>query len=118
MKGKKITLIEKLPDLGLDIEPITRKLLLRRILEKEPVIHTSTEIVNIDRGKALIRDKSGNESLLGFDAIVLAVGYTPNNDLTRFNGISELEIHAVGDCSTPRGIFEAIHEGNRVGRLI
>jgi len=118
VKGKKITLIEKLPDLGLDIEPITRKLLLRRILEKEPIIHTSAEIVKIDGGKALICDKSGNESLLDFDAVVLAVGYSPNDDLRRSDRLLELETYAIGDCSTPRGIFEAIHEGNRVGRLI
>ena len=117
-KGKKVTLVEKLPDLGLDLEPITRKVLLRRISERDPVIHTSTEIVNIGAGNALLRDRTGNESFSRFDVIVLAVGYTAADDLVQAGGFPELETHTIGDCSTPRGIFEAIHEGNRVGRLI
>ena len=117
-KGKKVTLVENLPDLGLDLEPITRKVLLRRISEKNPVVHTSTEILKIEAGNALLRDRTGNESFSRFDAIVLAVGYTAADDLVQAGGFPELETHTIGDCSAPRGIFEAIHEGNRVGRLI
>lgn len=114
-KGKRVTLIEKLPDLGLDLEPITRKVLLRRISEKNPVVHTSTEIVNIEAGRALLRHHNGTESSEGFEAIVLAVGYSAADDPVLAGGFPGLEIHAIGDCQTPRGIFEAIHEGNRAG---
>ncbi len=117
-KGKKVTLIEKLEDLGLDLEPITRKVLLRRILEKGPGVHTATEIVRIEPGNALLQGRNGKETVLRFDAIVLAVGYTANDALIKSSDCSELETHAIGDCLAPRGIFEAIHEGNRVGRLI
>ncbi len=118
LKGKRVTLIEQLPDIGLDLEPTTRKLLLRRILEKDPVIHRSTQIVEIEGDKAFLRDARGNESSSSFDAIVLAVGFSPNDDLMEKMGFPEIETHSIGDCLTPRGILEAIHEGDWVARTI
>lgn len=117
-KGKEIAIVEILPDLGLDLEPITRKLLLKRLLEKKPGIHTSTEISKIEKGKALFQPQTGGEGFLHFDAIVLAVGFSPNDDLLQSAQPLALETYSIGDCLTPRGIFEAIHAGNRIGRLI
>jgi 2,4-dienoyl-CoA reductase-like NADH-dependent reductase (Old Yellow Enzyme family)/thioredoxin reductase len=117
VNGKKVTLIEVLPDLGLDMEPGTRKLLLRRLQENKLSIRTSTELFQIDGQRAFFRDKKGAEGSVNFDAIVLAVGYTSDNDLMKSMGTS-LETHSIGDCCTPKGIYEAIHEGYRVGQLI
>ena len=117
-KGKKITIIEMLSDLGMDMEPKTRKLLLGRIMERKPMIRTSTEIVRIEKGKVCLRDRKGVEDSSHFDAIVLSVGFSPNDDLIRSMTLPELEIHCIGDCVMPRGIFEATREGYEVGRLI
>jgi 2,4-dienoyl-CoA reductase-like NADH-dependent reductase (Old Yellow Enzyme family)/thioredoxin reductase len=117
-KGKKISIVEKLPDLGVDLEPLTRKLLLRRILERKPVIRTSTEIVRIEEGTALLRHEAGEERSVAFDALVFAMGFSPDHDLLNSIGpLSSADIHLIGDCLMPRGIFEAIHEGSRVARL-
>ena len=117
-KGKEIAIVEMLPDLGLDLEPITRKLLLRRLLDGKPVIHTSTEILKIEGGGALLQHQNGEERSLRFDAIVLAVGFYPSDDLSQSIQPLALETYSIGDCLMSRGIFEAIHEGNRIGRLI
>jgi 2,4-dienoyl-CoA reductase-like NADH-dependent reductase (Old Yellow Enzyme family)/thioredoxin reductase len=118
-KGKKINLFEILPELGMDMEPfVTRKLLLRRLMEEEPTIHTSTEVYRVDGRKVFFRDQKGGEGSSNFDAIVLAVGFSPNDGLVKCAERLGLETYRVGDCITPRGIFEAIHEGSMVGRSI
>jgi 2,4-dienoyl-CoA reductase-like NADH-dependent reductase (Old Yellow Enzyme family)/thioredoxin reductase len=118
MKGKKITLVEKLPELGLDVEPRTRKLLLKRLLEFRPAIHTSTEVVRVEGGRAILRDLKGQESEASFAAFVFAAGFAADDSLLDSLKSAALEIQCIGDCSAPRGILEAIHEGNRAGRLI
>jgi pyruvate/2-oxoglutarate dehydrogenase complex dihydrolipoamide dehydrogenase (E3) component len=118
-KGKKVILFEILQELGMDMEPyVTRKLLLRRIFEKKLEIHTSTEIYQIEGGKALYRDQEGREGFSHFEAIVLAVGFSPDDGLMKSIEPLGLETYRIGDCITPRGIFEAIHEGSMVGRII
>lgn len=117
-RGKEIAIVEILPDLGLDLEPITRKLLLKRLLEKKPVIHTSTQISKIEKGTAFFQHQNGEERSLRFDAIVLAVGFSQSNDLLQSIQSLASEIYSIGDCLMPRGIYEAIHEGNSIGRLI
>jgi pyruvate/2-oxoglutarate dehydrogenase complex dihydrolipoamide dehydrogenase (E3) component len=118
-KGKKVVIFEILQELGMDMEPyVTRKLLLRRIFEKKLEIHTSTEIYQIEGGKALYRDQEGREGFSHFEAIVLAVGFSPDDGLMKSIEPLGLETYRIGDCITPRGIFEAIHEGSMVGRII
>jgi pyruvate/2-oxoglutarate dehydrogenase complex dihydrolipoamide dehydrogenase (E3) component len=118
MKGKEITLVEKLPELGLDVEPRTRKLLLKRLLEFRPAIHTSTEVVRVEGGRAILRGLKGQESEASFAALVFAAGFAADDSLLDSLKSAALEIQCIGDCSAPRGILEAIHEGNRAGRLI
>ena len=118
MKGKEVTLVEKLPELGWDVESRTRKLLLKRLLELRPAIHTSTEVVRVEGGRAFLRDLKGQESEASFAAIVFAAGFAADDSLLKFMNSVDLEFHCIGDASAPRGIVEAIHDGNRAGRLI
>lgn len=118
MRGKEVILVEKLPELGADMEPITRKLLLKRLLEMRPVIHTSTEVVMAEGSQAILRDIKGQESQVSFDALVFAARFAADDSLLNSLKSVDLEIHCIGDCSAPRGILEAIHEGNRAGRLV
>jgi 2,4-dienoyl-CoA reductase-like NADH-dependent reductase (Old Yellow Enzyme family)/thioredoxin reductase len=118
MRGKEVLLIEKLPELAWDVESRTRKLLLKRLLELRPTIHTSTEVVRVEGGRALLRDPKGRESEASFAAIVYAAGFAADDSLLQSLDSVALEIHCIGDASSPRGILDAIHEGHRVGRLI
>lgn len=117
-RGKKITLLEKLENIGFGIDPRTLKLMLQRISKKETTIHTSTEVLKIDQDKIFFKDKKGNEQVVHFEAIVLAVGYSPDDHLMRSVKDLTLETYSIGDCVLPRGIPEAIQEGNTIGRLI
>jgi pyruvate/2-oxoglutarate dehydrogenase complex dihydrolipoamide dehydrogenase (E3) component len=118
MRGKEIILVEKLPQLAWDVEPRTRNLLLKRLLELRTTIRTSTEVVRVESGRALLRDLKGQESEEDFAALVFAAGFSAEVSLWRSLNSGELEIHCIGDAFAPRGITEAIHEGNRAGRLI
>lgn len=117
-RGKRITLIEKLENIGFGVDPRTLKLMLQRISKKGMAIHTNTEVLNIDQDKIFFKDKKGNEQVASFEAIVLAVGFLPDDHLMRSVQDLTLETYSIGDCVLPRGISEAIQEGNTIGRLI
>jgi len=50
--------------------------------------------------------------------IVTALPLRPNAELTRAMTGKALEVYAVGDCSEPRFIMDAIGDGYRIARAI
>lgn len=113
-KGKRVTVVELLEDVAIDMEPRVRTLLLDRLREYAVKIMTNTKPVEILKGEIAVVNK-GAKLTLKTDNIVLATGMMPNDELVKVlknsDISSSLEIHVIGDCKEPRGIFEAIHEG-------
>jgi hypothetical protein len=52
--------------------------------------------------------------------VVLAAGLRPNRELVDAlsEELPELEVTEAGDCVRPRKIFDAIHEGHLVAKLL
>ena len=69
-------------------------------------------------GGSVLRDVKGQEIEASFAAIVFAAGFAADDSLLKSMNSVDLQFHCIGDASAPRGILEAIHEGNRVGRLV
>ena len=118
MRGKEIVIVEKLTDLGLDLEPTTRKLLLGRLMKMKPAVYTGSEVIRVEGGRAILETTKGERSQIDFDALVYAVGFTADVPFPSSALPDSLEIYRIGDCASPRGILEAIHEGHRAGLLI
>jgi len=118
-KGKRVTIVEMLEEAGLDMESITRRLVLKRLAEKNVKILTSRVIYEItDKGISVIDKKRNKMQVIKGENIVLAFGAKPNNELVRKLKGSVKELYLVGDCLKPRRISEAIHEGFDVARQI
>jgi 2,4-dienoyl-CoA reductase-like NADH-dependent reductase (Old Yellow Enzyme family)/thioredoxin reductase len=117
-RGKKITLLEKLENIGFGVDPRTLKLMLQRISKTGMTIHTNADVTKIDQDKVFFKDKDGNENIAKCEAIVLAVGYVSNDDFMKSTKELIAETYSIGDCAVPRGIFEAIQEGSAIGRII
>ena len=56
-------------------------------------------------------DLEGKEHTLKADTIVLALGAEPMNKLGEALKDNVSELYVVGDCTSPRNIWAAIHEG-------
>jgi 2,4-dienoyl-CoA reductase-like NADH-dependent reductase (Old Yellow Enzyme family)/thioredoxin reductase len=111
-KGKKITIVEMLNDVALDAEPVTRKLLLKRLKEKNVKILTNSIIFEIKEGEILIMDtKSNRRENIKAENVVLSLGTRANDKLFKELKGKLKELYAIGDCVKPRKIIDAIYEG-------
>jgi len=54
----------------------------------------------------------------GVDTVVLALYGEPNQELYFALKEHEVEVYRVGDCIAPRGVSQAVLDGNRVGRAL
>ena len=118
-KGKTVTLVEILPEIGAEYEPNTRALLLQRLAKNNVKLLAKTEISRVSGGSVQTRNlDSGEESTIPAQVLVIAVGADPNREL--YDSIQSLpcEAYLIGDAKEARGIPEAIFEGTKVAYKI
>ena len=113
--GKKVTLIEMLEDIASDLINHLQHYLKQRLSDKGVNILTSTRVVDLGKGYAMVEDASGIKKLDGFDDIVLALGSeTPNDVIYKDLEDKVAELYVIGDASQPRAIVDAVWEGEDI----
>jgi 2,4-dienoyl-CoA reductase-like NADH-dependent reductase (Old Yellow Enzyme family)/thioredoxin reductase len=121
-KGKKVTVIELLAEVGRDLEGSTKKILLHRLMKKGVQILRSARIDRVEAGKISLHSPEGPKEVLFDDPLINATGYEANDELSdRVSGAAELKDIAffrIGDCLSPRQIREAISEGYATSQRI
>jgi 2,4-dienoyl-CoA reductase-like NADH-dependent reductase (Old Yellow Enzyme family)/thioredoxin reductase len=115
-QGKKVTIVEALPEAGTDLEITVRLSFFRSggLLDKYGItVITEAPVVEVKDGGVEVTDKAGERRFLEADSVVCAVGRqtTPHADLV--NGIDE--VYVIGDARAPRKSHDAIHEGFTAG---
>jgi len=119
-KGKKVSVVEILDQIAADAESNARKLLAQRLAEKKVSLYTHSQVQKFDGNKAIVVKEKGEAFELPVEVIVAAVGVVPNP--LSIKGIEKMkpapEIYVIGDSRQPGKIMEAIHDGNRIGRII
>lgn len=117
--GKKVTLVEMLEDIASDLINHLQHYLKQRLGDKGVNILTSTRVVDLGKGYALVETASGKKRLDGFDDIVLAMGSEVPNDIIYENLEGKVsELYIIGDASRPRAIVDAVWEGQEVALRI
>ena len=116
-RGIEVILVEMLEEVGTDLDPLPRTMLLKRLEKQGVEIHTGTRVLRVSpEGSAV--EKGGQEARLPCETLILAVGVEPNRALARELEDSGREIHLVGDARDPRGAGEAIWEGFQAGNAL
>jgi 2,4-dienoyl-CoA reductase (NADPH2) len=116
-QGKKVSVVEMLPDVGGDMDLLARSMLLGRLQKHHVTIHTSTKVTRFTRNTAFAQQNDG-EINLPIETVVMAVGVRPNRELVEALDKDELEMHVIGDAAQPRKALEAVWEGFEVGLKI
>lgn len=111
LEGKDVTIIEMLPDVATDINPMSRAALLDMLDQNGVTIHTGKTIRKITMEGVILCNEKGREENLKGDTIVLAFGARSENKYVESIKDNVKEVYIVGDCSSPRKVGEAIHEG-------
>ncbi len=117
MEGHEVTIIEMLPELARDAAPNHKTALNERIAQMADG-HVNTRCVAITDEGVIAADSEG-EKLFPADTIILAAGLKAlrrEADALRLGG--RVEYYAIGDCTKPAKIMEAMREGFDIGSVI
>ena len=114
-KGKKATLVEKLPSVAQDMDLINRTILLRKLDEYGVQFCLSSKLIEITKDEVIIEDSTGKRVELKADLVINASGFNPANDFYPKAKDMVNEVYLIGDAKIPRNIHDAVHEGYQIG---
>jgi pyruvate/2-oxoglutarate dehydrogenase complex dihydrolipoamide dehydrogenase (E3) component len=116
--GTHVTIVEMLHDIGLDVLPEPRMLLMARLREKGARVIASATVKEIlDDGVVVTKDGQ-EEAVQGMDWIILAMGAKSVDELSDKIRDRVDEVYVIGDAKEPRRALEAIVEGAELGRRV
>jgi len=112
--GRKVTLIEMLDSIAAELVTHLQHYLKLRLKTQGVQVMTSTRVKTLGRGSALIEDKDGERRIEGFDTIVIAAGWKPDQGLLMALRDKVPELYVIGDASKPREALDAVYEGEQL----
>jgi len=81
-------------------------------------VYTEARTLGIDKDSVKIRDKEGNERDLAADSVIQAGPLEPRQNLMVELEYLCDELYLLGDAVMPRSLYNAIHEGYKLGTRI
>jgi 2,4-dienoyl-CoA reductase-like NADH-dependent reductase (Old Yellow Enzyme family)/thioredoxin reductase len=118
VRGKKVTVVEMLNGLALDLESRSRVALLHLLKERGVSTLLNWRLDRIEEGRALLSGGNGTQKEIAADSVILALGLKANQEMLGPLKKSFPEVQVIGDCLEPRKIYQAVHEGAFAGRAI
>lgn len=116
-KGKKVILVEVLPEITMDSDGDTKAYFNLRFKKNGVAVHVGTELRQIN-GRTAVLQKGNQETRVEAETIIFAVGALPNDELYDKLLSSGLKVVKVGDCVKPRRLLNSVQEGFEAGRTI
>jgi 2,4-dienoyl-CoA reductase-like NADH-dependent reductase (Old Yellow Enzyme family)/pyruvate/2-oxoglutarate dehydrogenase complex dihydrolipoamide dehydrogenase (E3) component len=116
--GRKVTIVEMLPEIASDMVPGPRYHLLKRLDEQKVNIVTSCSIERFTADGAVVKHDGAQETIRGIDTIVLALGAVADNSLAKQIEGKIKELYVIGDAEKPGDATEAIAAGAKAGRSV
>lgn len=110
-KGKKVTVVEMLPECGKDVFFINKITLFNKLAENNVTLMTNTKVLSISKDGVEVETEEGNKTLKA-DTVINAFGMRP--DLTTVDVIKSkyhTKTRVVGDSNKLGKIGEAIRDG-------
>lgn len=119
-QGKKVTIVEMLPEIARDEKFARKVFILESLAKKGANVAVSSPVRKITEGNELIVRKNGKDESVGkFDSFVMALGVRTENSLTKFLEGMVPAVYEVGDAyASPSNGFSAIHHAALIGRML
>lgn len=114
-QGKKVTVIDMLDKVGKDLEMYITGYTHRYLENHKIATYPNTKFVSLKEGAAVV-EVDGETKEIPCEAIVVAVGSRPDNQLAEMVASTGVPFTKVGDADKPGKIIAAIWGGNKVGR--
>jgi 2-enoate reductase len=119
--GKKVTIVEMLPDLLLSNPPIphmNRIMLLDLLPFYKVEVLKGTKLQEVTDKGAVVSGNGSGKKLIEADNVVLASGLESDNALYKELTGKVARLYAIGDCREPRNIMGAVWDAYELGRTI
>jgi 2,4-dienoyl-CoA reductase-like NADH-dependent reductase (Old Yellow Enzyme family)/thioredoxin reductase len=116
--GSSVTIVEQLPKIAMNLESITRKVLLKELRERGVRFLTGHKLSKVEETGVVVTAEDGMESFIEAGAVVIAIGNKPDNRLYEQIQSLGIPVYQVGDCLEPRSAKAAISEAATIGRSI
>jgi 2-enoate reductase len=117
-QGKKVTIVEMLGAVAMDMNMFSRLYLLDKLGELGVNMVIETTAKKITNEGVIAMDAEGKEQVIKADTVILAAGFKCNNPLEkRLKGMVP-KVYVIGDCVKPGKIEGAIGAAWRVARQI
>jgi len=119
-QGKKVTVVEMLPEIARDEKFARKVFILESLAKKGAKVAVSSPVKKITWDNELIISKNGTDESLGkFDSFVLALGVKTENSITKYLEGMVPAVYEVGDAypNAANG-FSAIQHGALIGRML
>jgi 2,4-dienoyl-CoA reductase-like NADH-dependent reductase (Old Yellow Enzyme family)/thioredoxin reductase len=118
-RGNKVTVVEMLPQVASDLEPLNRRGLLEQLKEYQVALLTNLEVTEVTaKGVIALDRKNGEQQAIEAQLVVLALGAWPVQALAETLEGKVSELYIIGDCQEPRRVIDAVYEGSLVGRQL
>ncbi len=118
-QGKKVTIIEMLPQIAGDV-PFGNKIWLLKDLEDKNVrVMTSTTVKEF-KNNVVVVEVDGKTEEVPADTVIMAIGSRPNNALVEEvkAALPGIDVYTIGDALRVRRIQHAVAEGAVLGHKI
>jgi len=113
LKGKQVTVLEMLSEVGSDMEFITKVFMIPRLLQLGIVMRPNLRVEAITE-----KGVQAAGELFPADTVVLSVGLRSKDGLAEALKGRVRDVYTIGDCVKPRKLLDAIHEGAQAARAI
>ena len=113
-----VTLIVAVVVLLWPIESVTRRLLIRKLKERNARMLVGHRLLAVEKDGVRVADPDNRETKIAASRVVIAIGIRSNNTIHDQVKTLGYETHVIGDCLEPRTAKAAILDGARLGRSI
>ncbi len=117
-RNRKVTIVDILEGIALDMEPINRMDHLAKIQQAGIKVLLGKSVKQVTEEGVILSEDGGKEELIKADRVVLAFGVKPDDSLFRRLIGKVPELYLVGDSCKAGKIIDAAYDGSRIARLI
>jgi len=112
-EGKKVTIVEALPQVAAGEPRVSRMAIINLLTKAKVNILTNAPVVEVYKDGVDIVDPLGRRTKLNADTVILSVGRISRIDKDLFEASQSIanKIYVIGDAKQPRRIMDAIREG-------
>jgi 2,4-dienoyl-CoA reductase (NADPH2) len=114
-QGRKVVIVEPNRHVDFDVSATFRWRHAAQVKQLGIGVHTEAEPLALENGAVRIRDKEKQEQLLTADSVIVAGPRLPNQNLVHELEYFCDELYVAGDALMPRNLYNAIHEGYKLG---